>query len=138
MQEWTIGEVARRTNLRPSTLRYYEQIGLLPIAKRVQGRRMYDRVVVQQLVLIKGAQHAGFTLAEIQTLVHGFTVSTPPSARWRALAHPKLAEIEAQITRLHAMQQLLEAGLQCTCTTLDECELCREAADEQLGEDGIT
>lgn len=120
----TIGEVARRTHLPPSTLRYYEQIGLLPAPQRVRGQRRFDEAVLTHIAMIKFAQHAGFTLAEIRTLLHGFPADTPPSARWRALAQPKFGEIEAMLARLHNMQRALEAGLQCTCIELSECTVC--------------
>ena len=52
MEELTIGEVARQAGIRPSALRYYESIGLLPAPKRVNGRRRYDPSTVQQLTVL--------------------------------------------------------------------------------------
>ena len=54
MKEITIGEMARRTDVRASTIRYYERVGLLPEPERVAGRRRYDQEVVDRLALIKG------------------------------------------------------------------------------------
>lgn len=96
MDELTIGEVARRAGMAPSTLRYYEQRGLLPTPQRRNGQRRYTTAVVQHLMLIKLAQQAGFTLADIETLVHGFATDTPLSTRWRALAPQKLIALDAQ------------------------------------------
>jgi MerR family redox-sensitive transcriptional activator SoxR len=73
--------VARRVGIRTSALRYYERVGLLPAPRRVSGRRRYDESTVQMLRLIQLAQGAGFTVAEIQTLLHGFAPDTPPAAR---------------------------------------------------------
>ena len=70
MEELTIGEVARQAGIRPSALRYYESIGLLPVPRRVNGRRRYDPAIVQQLTVLQVARQAGFTIAEIQTLFH--------------------------------------------------------------------
>ena len=86
MEELAIGEVARRAGIRPSALRYYESIGLLPVPIRVSGRRRYDERTVQLLRVVQLAQQAGFTVAEIQTLLHGYAPETPPAARWRPLA----------------------------------------------------
>ena len=83
MGDLPIGEVARRAGIRPSALRFYESIGLMPAPKRVNGRRRYDESTVQMLRVVQLAQRAGFTVAEIQTLPHGFAPDTPPADRWR-------------------------------------------------------
>jgi len=81
----TIGEVARRAGVRPSALRYYERIGVLPLPGRENGRRQYDeevlREVLGRLAIVRVAQQAGFTIAEIRTLLDGFSEDTPPSER---------------------------------------------------------
>src|SRR4051794_8707574 len=119
MDEWTIGEVARRAGLRTSAVRYYESLGILPPPKRVNGRRRYDSSVLGHLAVIQVAQQAGLTMAEIDVLLHGFAVDVPPSARWRALAQQKLPEVEALIGRAQAMKRLLEDGLNCGCLNFD-------------------
>ena len=123
----TIGEVARRAGVRPSTLRYYERVGLLPAPKRENGRRRYEGAVLRQaldrLAVVGVAQQAGFTIAEIRTLLDGFSEDTPPSERWRILAGEKLPEVEALIRRAMGMKRLLERGLGCECLRLEDCEL---------------
>jgi MerR family redox-sensitive transcriptional activator SoxR len=117
----TIGAVARRSGLRASALRYYESVGLLPAPPRVNGERRYDAAVLERLAVIRMAQEAGFTIAEIRTLLHGFAPDTPPLTRWHALATRKLPEVEALIARAEGMKRILEAGLRCACPTLEEC-----------------
>jgi MerR family redox-sensitive transcriptional activator SoxR len=121
MEELTIGEVARRAGMRTSALRYYESIGLLPAPRRVNGRRRYDASVIELLGVIHLAQQAGFTMAEIQTLFHGFGFETPPVERWRPLAERKLGEVQALIARAQHMQRILEDLLRCGCLRLEEC-----------------
>jgi MerR family redox-sensitive transcriptional activator SoxR len=121
MEEWTIGEVARRAGLRPSAVRYYESVGLLPPPRRINGRRHYDATVLQHLAVIGVAQQAGFTMAEIGILLHGFAADVPPSARWRTLAQQKLPEVDQLIQRAQAMKRLLEEGLDCGCLDFSEC-----------------
>src|SRR5260221_10114916 len=128
MQEMTIGEVAHKAGIRPSAIRYYERIGLLPKAQRTNGRRRYEVSVLQKLGVIQMAQHAGFTMAEIQTLLHDFPADTPPSVRWQTLAHKKLTEIEALIQRANTMKTFLEQVLRCQCPNLDECVSVTENA----------
>src|SRR5919112_5297790 len=107
-----IGEVARKAGVKPSALRYYEGIGLLPQPVRTSGQRRYDgevlREVLDRLAVVRVAQQAGFTINEIGVLLNGFSEYTPPSERWRVLAREKLPEIEALVERALGMKQLLE------------------------------
>lgn len=118
---FTIGQVAHRAGIRTSTLRYYEDIGLIPPPIRLSKQRRYDESVFQRLAVIKLAQRAGFTIAEIHTLLHGFPEQTTASERWRELSTPKLAEVRALMQRLQATQDVLEKMLQCQCLTLQDC-----------------
>jgi DNA-binding transcriptional MerR regulator len=79
----TIGEVARRTNVRAPAIRYYERVGLLPEPVRIHGRRRYEQEVIGHLVLIKGTKRAGFTLREIRVLLHGFPAEVAPLSAGR-------------------------------------------------------
>ena len=118
----TIGEVARRAGLRTSAIRYYEDMGVLPRPERVYGgHRRYSARVFQQLAFIQLAQQAGFSMAEIQTLVTGFDENAPLGVRWRTLAEQKLAELEELIARAQGMKRILENGIRCRCLNLDEC-----------------
>jgi MerR family redox-sensitive transcriptional activator SoxR len=121
MEYWAIGEVATRSGVPASTIRYYEQIGLLPAVGRINGRRRYDGEVFRQLGVIRLAQQAGYTIAEIQTLLHDFPAGTPPSERWRLLARQKLVELDELMGNIQAMKALLEETLACECETLEEC-----------------
>ena len=126
MEELPIGEVARRAGIRTSALRYYESIGLMPAPKRVSGRRRYDESTVQMLKVVQLAQQAGFTVAEIQTLLHGFAPDTPPAQRWDPLARQKLRELDALIERAQHMKRILETGLHCGCLRLEDCAVVLE------------
>ena len=121
MARLTIGEVARQTGLRPSAIRYYESVGLLPEPERGGGQRRYDGDVLTRLALVRLAQEAGFTIDEVRTLLSGFPEGTPASARWRELALRKLPEVDALIARLQTVRAVLEERLRCDCLTLDAC-----------------
>jgi len=116
-----ISEVARRAGLRPSTLRYYEQIGILPAVLRESGRRRYDASALNRLAVIQRARETGFTLAEIRLLVSGFRGDAPPSERWRKLTTRKLEELERTAERIRSMKEVLQHLQQCRCDSLDEC-----------------
>lgn len=130
MKQLTIGEVAQRAGIRTSAVRYYEDMKLIPEAARVNGQRRYDVSVLNHLALIRLAQQAGFTIAEIQTLIHDFPEDAPPSQRWQALATHKIAELDAIIQRTQAMKHLLESFLNCECSGLEVC------AEKFLGNPG--
>ena len=98
----------------------------MPAPKRVSGRRRYDESTVQMLKVIQLAQQAGFTVAEIQTLLHGFAPDTPPAARWQPLAQQKIAELDALIVRAEQMKRILETGLNCGCLRLEDCAVVLE------------
>jgi MerR family transcriptional regulator, redox-sensitive transcriptional activator SoxR len=123
----TIGEVAQKVGVAPSTLRYWESVGILPAAKRENGQRRYDERVFQRVAIIRVAQEAGFNVGEIRTLLHGFSRNVPPSARWKALASAKLDEIATQIARAEAMKRVLMEGLECDCLRLEQCALLANA-----------
>jgi MerR family redox-sensitive transcriptional activator SoxR len=127
MKNLGIGEIARRSGIATSTIRYYERIGLLPPSKRVSGKRRYDASILQKIGLIRLAKQAGLTIEEIQTLLYEFPVDTPPSERWTVLATKKITELDALMAQIQAMKAILEQTLSCECPTLDDC-----GADEQL------
>ena len=132
MEGTSIGEVAKKAGVRPSALRYYERMGLLPRPSRENGRRRYDgealREALERLSVVRVAQQAGFTISEIRTLLDGFSEDTPPSERWRLLARDKLPEVEALMERALGMRDVLERGLRCECLSLEECALVEEEA----------
>jgi MerR family transcriptional regulator, redox-sensitive transcriptional activator SoxR len=121
MQQLAISEVARRVGLRPSAIRYYERIGVLPLAPRIGGKRRYDETAFRRLVVVQFARHTGFTLEEIRQLFLGFRDVTPASERWKKLSKRKLTELQALIDRVRTMQSLLHKLQECRCSALDEC-----------------
>jgi MerR family redox-sensitive transcriptional activator SoxR len=119
MAALTISEVAKRLGVRSSTIRYYEEIGILPPAHRLNGQRRYDEKVLYRLAVIQHAQRAGFSLPEIRQLFFGFRSDARPSERWRKLASKKLAELDDLLQQIQTMRGLLLKS--CNCAALDEC-----------------
>ena len=121
MEALAIGEVARRVGVRPSTLRYYKSVGLLPPPARVHGHRRYDSSIFTLLAILRMAQSAGFSVAEMHMLMHGFSQETPASERWQQLARQKLQEIEELIAHAQQTKYILERLLRCECLRLEDC-----------------
>jgi MerR family redox-sensitive transcriptional activator SoxR len=125
--ELLIGDVARRAGLRPSAIRYYESIGLLPEPDRSAGRRHYSSEILRKLAIIGAAQRAGLSLDEIRELLTASDNRGPVSEHLREIAHRKLPEVDALIERSLVVRSWLEAAADCRCPTLDDCPLFDES-----------
>jgi MerR family redox-sensitive transcriptional activator SoxR len=119
----TIGAVAARTGKRPSSIRYYEQIGLLPPAARVSGRRVYGPETLRTLAVIETGQRAGLTLDEIRSLLSATPGEEAAIERLRQVATRKLPEIRELIERTEIVRDWLESAVRCECPSLDACAL---------------
>lgn len=119
MEQMTIGDVARRTGMRTSAIRYYERLGVLPKASRRGGRRYYDASVLDALAIIRFAKHMGFSLAELRLLLGG-QHARPRPERWREIARGRLAELDDVIARAQDVRRLLDETLRHQCPKLVE------------------
>lgn len=124
----TIGEVARRTGRATSSLRYYEEIGLLVPACRVNGRRRYDEDAIRTLAVVATAQRGGLNLDEIRLLLEASPSDRRSTERLRDVAERKLPEVVAMIERAELVRGWLECASRCECPSLEECPLFDEQA----------
>jgi DNA-binding transcriptional MerR regulator len=108
----TIGELARRARVTTTALRYYEELGLLPPARRISGQRRYPATAARLVGAILLYADAGFTLAEQKALLAG--------DRERLLQR-KLAELDEQIARAQAAREAISHGLRCPHEDLTQC-----------------
>ena len=128
-----IGELARRTGVATSALRYYERIGLLSPAERVGQRRHYSPSSAERVALIRlcqDGQDAGFTLAEIGRLLEGW------SRAWGRLAERKIAELDARIADAQRAKELITHALECPHRDLFACPNFRSALEAHLERPG--
>jgi DNA-binding transcriptional MerR regulator len=119
----SIGDVARRTAINASAIRYYERRGLLPEPERVAGQRRYALAAVRRLEIIAAAKRGGLTLDEIGVLLTSDEEGERGRERLRALAAAKLPDAEAGIERARARRDWLAAAGACRCETLEACSL---------------
>ncbi len=124
----TIGAVAALAGKRPSSIRYYEHIGLLPPAARVSGRRVYGPDTVRTLAVIETGQRAGLTLGEIRTLLSASPADQAAVEQLREVAARKLPEIRDLIERTELVRDWLESAARCECPSLHECPLFDDRA----------
>jgi MerR family redox-sensitive transcriptional activator SoxR len=116
-----IGELASRTGLNASAIRYYETRGLLAAPYRMGGQRRYPDDAVYRVLLISFASAMGFTLGEIKIFLGGLRDDAPIGPRWKKLAHRKINEVERNIERSLRLKSLLEHLLRCRCASLRVC-----------------
>lgn len=116
-EELDIGEVAERTGLTASALRYYERRGLIASSGRNGLRRTFDPDVIEQLTFITCARAAGFTLAEVERVV----AATPDDHRLRASMARRADSLQDEIARLTRMQKALRHASTCDHTPLVRC-----------------
>src|SRR5215210_2042189 len=105
-----IGELARRTGVATSALRYYERVGLLSAAERAGGRRHYAASSAARVALIRLYQNAGFTLAEIGRLL---APSSWDRRGFGPLAERKVAELDARIADAQRAKKVINHALEC-------------------------
>jgi MerR family redox-sensitive transcriptional activator SoxR len=124
MAEFTISEVARQVGLQSSAIRCYEQIGLLPTARRVSGQRRYDSTTLYRLAVIQRARQLGFTLDEVRQLFFGVRSAARAAERWQQLSRRKMAELDDLMDGIESMRRLLRKMMKnCRCETLEQCGL---------------
>jgi MerR family redox-sensitive transcriptional activator SoxR len=116
-----IGELARRSGLNASAIRYYERMGLLAPPHRTSGQRRYPEEALHRVLLICFAGDMGFTLGEIKLFLAGLRENAPVGPRWKRLAERKIKAVERTIERSRRLKSLLEHLLECRCGSLQIC-----------------
>jgi MerR family transcriptional regulator, redox-sensitive transcriptional activator SoxR len=131
----SIGEVARRSGVAPSALRYYEELGLISAHRSGGGRRVYERSVLRLLAFVRAAQNVGLSLEEITaalaTLPEG---RTPTRADWARLSRSWRSRLDEQIAALEALRDGLTSCIGCGCLSLRKCALSNPG--DAAAEDG--
>jgi MerR family redox-sensitive transcriptional activator SoxR len=117
----TIGEVAAKTGLQTSAIRFYEKAGLLTPPFRKSGRRIYQTEVLHQLNIISVFKELGFSLEEVGLLLNELPKEKAASPRWLSLAQAKVQEMENIIVRATAVKRTLVDIMRCRCTKLEDC-----------------
>src|SRR6266851_2089394 len=118
-----IGAVARLSGKAPSSIRYYEEIGLLEAPERIGGRRRYPPAVLRTLAVIETAQRAGLSLDEIRLLLRATPGDRAATEQLRDVAEDKLPALREAIERAEIVRRWLEDAARCCCPTLDDCPL---------------
>ena len=120
----TIGEVARRSGVAASALRYYEDRGLIASERTGAAHRRYPRAVIRRVAFIVFAQRIGLTLEEIGQELAKLPSDRVPNRRdWARLSTTWQARIDERIAELHRLREGLTECIGCGCLSLDRCQL---------------
>lgn len=126
-----IGEAARQSGVKVPTIRYYEQIGLLPAPIRNDGnRRQYEPRDLRRLAFIRHARELGFEIGAIRALLTLQDDPAQPCATADAIAQARLTEVIQRIRSLSALKVELEAMVEgCRHGKVGECRVIEVLAD---------
>ena len=137
MDELTIGQVAARSGVAASALRYYEDQGLVTASRSAGGARRYPRSVLRRLAFVRAAQNVGLSLGEIRDALAMLPEGRPPTARdWARLSRGWRDRLDEQIAALERLRDGLTSCIGCGCLSLTRCRLQNPqdvAAEEGAG-----
>ena len=120
----TIGEVARRSGVAASALRFYEERGLITSERAGSGHRRYPRPVLRRIAFIVFAQRVGLTLSEIGAELTKLPENRAPTrGDWSQLSSKWTSRIDERIAELERLKLGLTECIGCGCLSLDRCQL---------------
>ena len=122
--ELSIGDVARRSGVAPSALRFYERRGLIASTRTDGNQRRYDRAVLRRIAFIQAGRAAGISLEQIGAALETLPRNRTPGHRdWERLSNRWRADLDARIDVLRALRERLTTCIGCGCLSIDKCEL---------------
>ncbi|WP_402463129.1 redox-sensitive transcriptional activator SoxR [Isoptericola aurantiacus] len=120
----TIGEVARRSGVAPSALRFYEQRGLIEAQRTGGNQRRYERTVLRRVAFVRTASRLGLTLEQIAAALATLPDARTPTAEdWRRLSQSWRGLLDERISVLERLRDDLEDCIGCGCLSLERCTL---------------
>jgi MerR family redox-sensitive transcriptional activator SoxR len=124
MDLMAIGEVAGRSGMAPSALRYYEEQGLITATRTPGGARRYPRSVLRRLALIRAGRNVGLSLPEIRSALDSLPPGRPPTVTdWARLSEGWRDRLDEQIAALSQLRDGLTSCIGCGCLSLGKCAL---------------
>jgi MerR family redox-sensitive transcriptional activator SoxR len=124
MTELTIGELADRSGMAASAIRFYEDRGLVTSRRTTGNQRRYERAMLRRLAFIRTAQRVGLSLEEIEEALATLPRSrTPTKADWTRLSRAWRPRLDARIAQLERLRDDLDSCIGCGCLSLRRCNL---------------
>ncbi|HEX6445518.1 MAG TPA: redox-sensitive transcriptional activator SoxR [Streptosporangiales bacterium] len=131
----TIGELAKRSGVAPSALRFYEAQGLIAAERTAGGQRRYQRVTLRRVAFIRAAQRVGLRLDEIADALATLPENhAPTKADWARLSRSWRSRLDERIAELERLRDELTECIGCGCLSLRSCSL--RNTDDRLANAG--
>jgi len=131
----TISEVSRRSGVPSSTLRYYEERGLITSERTGSGHRRYPRSVLRRIAFIVFAQRIGLSLDEIHAeLTKLPTERIPTKKDWSRLSRKWMTRIDERMAELQRLKEGLTDCIGCGCLSFEQCQLANP--EDRVGHKG--
>jgi len=131
----TIGELAQRSGVATSTLRYYDRLGLIPAARSSGNQRRYPRSALRRVSFVRVAQRVGVSLDEIASALATLPNDrTPTKADWERLSRRWHQRLDERIAMLERLRERLTGCIGCGCLSLRTCRLYNP--DDELAASG--
>lgn len=120
----TIGELAARTGVAASALRFYEERGLIHSERTEAGHRRFARAVIRRVAFIAFAQRIGLTLDEIRGAMDQLPCDrVPVAAEWEALSSMWRERVDERIAELERLKRSLSDCIGCGCLSMQRCAI---------------
>jgi MerR family redox-sensitive transcriptional activator SoxR len=120
----SIGQVAERTGVATSALRYWEELGLITSDRTAGNQRRYDRATIRRVSFIRAAQRVGLSLDEIAAALTRLPQSrTPTASDWARLSRSWRPRLDEQIRSIEQLRDQLDSCIGCGCLSLRTCAL---------------
>ncbi|HYY03182.1 MAG TPA: redox-sensitive transcriptional activator SoxR [Gaiellaceae bacterium] len=122
--ELSIGEVAARSGVAPSAIRFYEAQGLLASHRTSGNQRRYERAVLRRIALIQAGRAAGIPLSRIRAALDSLPAGRTPTRRdWERFSRRWRKDLDRRIVMLEALRDRLTTCIGCGCLSIDRCQL---------------
>lgn len=127
-QALSIGDLAERTGLAVSAIRFYETKGLVAPARNMGGQRRYLRSDIRRLSFVQIAQQLGFSIEDIRSALASLPAGrTPTQKDWERISRGFRGQLDERIARLTRLRDYLDGCIGCGCLSMKKCALVNPA-----------
>ena len=136
----TIGQLAERSGVATSAIRFYEEKGLIRSTRTTGNQRRYEQSTLRRVAFVRAAQRVGLALEEVAAALATLPDNRAPTkADWHRISKEWKPRLEEQIRRIRLLEQRLDSCIGCGCLSLKSCSLMNpgDVAGERGGKGAV-